>query len=267
VYLSTPDHKEIGSVLKAKYTKDFKEKLNNLGREEVLEYLKSGKVNINGYDIFEGQLKIAKQFNQKYASNEGLGCDSSLDMSVMLDMVIDDNLKQKGMAREIVNKVQKLRKSAGLNIDDHVEIFYKVSQVGLLTSVVNENLDTIRASLKTAFLCADSHHQPQFIKIAETEYANPENESELITLTICSPNVSFDFVKLTAKYGHLNTEKVNFVNDVKSFVYAHSQEALRKKVDTGAGKLRFRLNDQDVELTLREDFYYSALDLSKRSTD
>lgn len=29
------------------------------------------------------------------------------------------------MAREIVNKVQRLRKEAGLSIDDHVEIFYE----------------------------------------------------------------------------------------------------------------------------------------------
>jgi hypothetical protein len=51
LYLSTPDHKEIGSVLKAKYTKDFKERLNNLTREEIQEYLKAGKVTVNGVEI------------------------------------------------------------------------------------------------------------------------------------------------------------------------------------------------------------------------
>jgi isoleucyl-tRNA synthetase len=45
-------------------------------------------------------------------------------MSVMLDLVIDEKLKQMGITREIVNKVQKLRKAAGLNIEDQVEIFY-----------------------------------------------------------------------------------------------------------------------------------------------
>ena len=50
-YLSTPDHREIGSILKNKYTKEFKEKLNNLGREEILEYLKNGKVTILGQEI------------------------------------------------------------------------------------------------------------------------------------------------------------------------------------------------------------------------
>lgn len=50
-YLSTPDHKEIGQALKNKYTKDLKEKLNNLNREEILEYLKNGKVTINGVEL------------------------------------------------------------------------------------------------------------------------------------------------------------------------------------------------------------------------
>lgn len=195
VYLSTPDHREIGSQLKAKYTKEFKEKLNNLGREEIVEYLKNGKVTINGVEIQDGWLKIAKQFNEKYAKSEGLGVDSSLDTSVMLDITLDDNLRKKGQAREIVNKVQKLRKAVGLNIDDHVEVFYSVESAAL-ESVVSENLDTIRSSLRTAFLSAATYKQSHFVKVAETEYANPENEKETVKLYICSPSVSFDNARL-----------------------------------------------------------------------
>ena len=194
-YLSEPDHKEMGSVLKNKYTKELKEKLNKLPRADIVEYLKNGKITINGVEILEGWLKISKQFNQKYLKDEKIGVDSSLDISVMLDMVLDDNLKQKGMAREIVNKVQKLRKAAGLNIDDHVEIFYHAG-AGTMTKVVEDNLETIRSTLKCAFLDAGSSYQSHFVKIAETEYANPENEAETVKLTICVPNVSFDNEKL-----------------------------------------------------------------------
>jgi isoleucyl-tRNA synthetase len=35
LYLSQPDHKEIGGALKNKYTKDLKEKLGNLSRTEI----------------------------------------------------------------------------------------------------------------------------------------------------------------------------------------------------------------------------------------
>ena len=261
VYLSQPEHKEIGSVLKNKYTKELKEKLNNLDRESIHEYLKNGKVTIMGVEVQEGWLQISKKFNEKYAKDESLGVDSSLDMSVMLDMVLDDKLKQKGMAREIVNKVQKLRKAVGLNIDDQVEVFYRVTKkdgASVLSQVVSDNADAISTSLRTPFFQADAHLQPHFVKIAETDYVNPENESDVVHLIICSPNVSFNSDKLQAKYGHLNTDKVNFVNDLKSYVTAFSLEALRKRVEANGGKLKFKLNDTEVELTLREDFYFSA---------
>ena len=55
----------------------------------------------------------------------------------MINVVLDEKLKQMGMAREIVNKVQKLRKQAKLNIDDVVEIFYSQPEQGTgLASVI-----------------------------------------------------------------------------------------------------------------------------------
>lgn len=44
------------------------------------------------------------------------------------------------VAREIVNSVQRLRKAAGLNIEDQVEIFYEVvnSDNSKFMSVLNE---------------------------------------------------------------------------------------------------------------------------------
>lgn len=56
----------MGSVLKNLYTKTFKEKLANLSREEIITYLREGKININGIDIQEGWLKISKQFKDQY---------------------------------------------------------------------------------------------------------------------------------------------------------------------------------------------------------
>lgn len=109
-YLTEPDHKLIGQALKAKYNKVLKERLHKLTRSEVLEYLKNGKVTIEGVEVQEGWLKISKQFNEKYQKMADLGVDSNIDTSIMLDLVIDEKLMKMGMTREIVNRVQKLRK-------------------------------------------------------------------------------------------------------------------------------------------------------------
>lgn len=44
--------------------------------------------------------------------------------SVMLDIVQTDELKNIGLAREITNRIQRLRKTSGISIDDQIEIFY-----------------------------------------------------------------------------------------------------------------------------------------------
>ncbi len=40
------------------------------------------------------------------------------DVMAVLDMRQDDNLRDAGLAREVVNRVQKLRKKAGLQVRD-----------------------------------------------------------------------------------------------------------------------------------------------------
>jgi len=105
VYKTDPDHKEMGQALKKAYTKQLKEKVGNLSREQVLEYLKNGTLMLEGVEIKAGWLKITKEFNDKYKADTKYGVDSNLENSVMLDMVKDDKLIMMGVSREIVNKV------------------------------------------------------------------------------------------------------------------------------------------------------------------
>lgn len=141
-YECQPENKLLGSTFGKGYSGEFKKKCeNNLTREEIIEYLTNKKITIMGKQIEEGWLKISKKFKKQYVDDAKIGVDSSLDISVMLDVVLDENLKRKGQAREIVNKIQKLRKTAGLNIDDQVEIYYEEpTDSNSLHSVVNENI-------------------------------------------------------------------------------------------------------------------------------
>jgi isoleucyl-tRNA synthetase len=60
---------------------------------------------------------IAEEVNVKTTEN-----DQSLESEVLLDKVITPELRQEGLAREIVRYVQSARKKAGLNIDDRIEL-------------------------------------------------------------------------------------------------------------------------------------------------
>ena len=49
------------------------------------------------------------------------------DILVMLDTTPDKEMLEEGVAREVINRVQKLRKSAGLKVDDKVTMYYTVT--------------------------------------------------------------------------------------------------------------------------------------------
>ena len=68
--------------------------------------------------IEQDWLKVEKKFNDKYSKSEEYACASNMTSSVLLRTTLDDNLLQMGQAREITNRIQKLRKAVGISIDD-----------------------------------------------------------------------------------------------------------------------------------------------------
>jgi len=49
-------------------------------------------------------------------------------LSVLLDVLQNEELKVRGFAREIVTRVQKLKKKAKINVEDPILIFYKFGE-------------------------------------------------------------------------------------------------------------------------------------------
>ncbi len=56
---------------------------------------------------------------------EGWVLEREVGWSVALDLEISDELRQEGFAREIVNKVQFMRKKAGFGITDRIEVYFQ----------------------------------------------------------------------------------------------------------------------------------------------
>ena len=72
------------------------------------------------------------------------GClvSSEGGVTVALDVVLDDALKAEGLSRELVNRVQNLRKDAGLEITDRISL--AVCAEGEVRRALESNLDYIR---------------------------------------------------------------------------------------------------------------------------
>jgi isoleucyl-tRNA synthetase len=83
---------------------------------------------------------------------EGLAVAADKGVTVAVDAVITPQLKAEGLAREVVRRVQTMRKDADFNIEDRITTWYAVE--GELADVVVEWGDYIRAETLSAELVA-----------------------------------------------------------------------------------------------------------------
>ena len=75
------------------------------------------------------------------AQKEGFTSISDRGLTVVLDTTLNDQLIEEGFVREIVSKLQSMRKDAGFNVVDHIEVYHQGSQK--IAQVLRDNEQSI----------------------------------------------------------------------------------------------------------------------------
>jgi isoleucyl-tRNA synthetase len=88
------------------------------------EYQATGKLVIDGIPLGAGDLVVQRGLKDGGDKNQEFNTDN--DVIVILGMELDEELLQQGLAREVINRVQQLRKKAGLVPTDDVGMEYRV---------------------------------------------------------------------------------------------------------------------------------------------
>jgi isoleucyl-tRNA synthetase len=86
---------------------------------------------------------------------------------MILDIVQDEAMRQEGVAREVMNRVQKLRKKAGIHPSDPIEVFYKVDQATEVGKVIQKMGDFISKTTNVGLAPLDQLPQLSVQIIAE----------------------------------------------------------------------------------------------------
>lgn len=123
-YSVTADWPVLGKKLKKDMAK-VKKALPGITSDQVKEYQSSGKLLVDGIELVEGDLVVRRGVKEDGKSKTS---ETNTDNEVLtiLDCAIYPELKSEGIAREIINRVQRLRKKAGLVPTDDVKMEYKV---------------------------------------------------------------------------------------------------------------------------------------------
>ena len=128
-----PNFKEAGKVLGSRM-KDFVLFLNNLSDSEVRSI-------VNGNSItFEGMTIGNELLDVKIASKDGMKVSMENNNFIILNTTLNDDLIREGIAREIVSKVQNLRKEKDFDIENRIILYYN----GSLDDVLDEFGDYIK---------------------------------------------------------------------------------------------------------------------------
>ena len=115
-----PNFKNAGSIFGSKI-KDFSNYLSNLSEKEIIS-IQNGESK-----YFEDILINNDLIDVRISAKEGFNVASINNNFIILNTTITEDLLNEGLAREVVSKVQNLRKTLGFDVENRINIYYDAS--------------------------------------------------------------------------------------------------------------------------------------------
>jgi len=135
-----PNFKALGPKY-GKLMKQIAAEVGKMGQKEITELESAGTFSITiedqKIDLTADDVEIASK------DIPGWSVASEGGITVALDLTITDELRQEGLARELVNRIQNIRKDKGLEVTDRISL--AIQDVAEINEAVTNNLKYICA--------------------------------------------------------------------------------------------------------------------------
>jgi len=117
------------AVLGKKLRKDLgrvKAALPSVSSDDIYSYVQTGELTVDGIQLVAGDLSVQRyiELPEPVEGQAQFATNTDNDVVVRLDVQAHADLQSEWLARELVNRIQKLRKRAGLQATDDVDVFY-----------------------------------------------------------------------------------------------------------------------------------------------
>jgi isoleucyl-tRNA synthetase len=114
-----PNLKTLGPKLK-EGAAEVSHLLEKVDGDELARHLRTkGRVRLGGFDLFEEDVVISERQKSGYAY-ASIG-----EVHVYVSLGVDKRLKIEGLAREVIRRIQHMRKEMGLEFEDAIEIEFR----------------------------------------------------------------------------------------------------------------------------------------------
>ena len=154
-YSFKPQLKTVGPKF-GKYLGKIRETLSNINGNEAMDELnKNGVLKI---DVGSETIELEKDdLLISAAQVEGYASESDFGITVVLDTHLTDELIEEGFVREIISKIQTMRKDSGFEVMDNIALF--VYGNDKIVSVVLKNADEIKEDVLCKQIITDKEHE------------------------------------------------------------------------------------------------------------
>jgi len=239
------EHKKFKKAFKKEFNDNFYGKLGSLSSDQIKEYMVTNKIVVEGVEIVEGDLTPTKQLREEYQKHEKFAGNTDREYCVLLDKTSTEEIEMSYTSREFLGRIQKLRKEAGLKLDDDIEIFY-LAETEFLEKALNHHIDELKKTVMKPLI--DGKLKPAcYPEVASTEFKLGKETGKIY---ICKPSISFQKDRVNAKY-----PDAAFVAGFELLFETFGAEYLKLIAEANGGVFKTKLDGQDIELKLGEDFH------------
>lgn len=252
-----PDFSVLGKRL-GKSMRVVAEAVKAMSQEDILSFEKAGEITIATHCLKLTDIKIVRGFKlPDGVTEEQMDAAGDGDVLVILDLRPDGSLFEAGFAREVVNRIQKLRKKSALEPTDMVEVYFK--SLDKDTSVSAQMLKSQETYIKEALgspLLNFSMIPKHAVIIAEETYQNISNCDFKITLSRTA--LAFNEKAILELYS--GNEK--YAQGLQIYLLSRDHTNLKSEFQLGNGKIKVDCieNHPAVDVVMGEHVFLTVGD-------
>ncbi|CAN1224836.1 Isoleucine--tRNA ligase, cytoplasmic [Linum perenne] len=246
------------SVLGKRLGKDMgvvAKEIKSMSQKDILEFEKAGELNIKSHILKLTDIKVLREFRcPDGLTDKDIDAAGDGDVLVILDLRPDESLFDAGLAREVVNRIQKLRKKIALEPTDAVEVYIDSldDNKPSLERALNSQELYIRNAIGSPLLPSTlipSHA----VVIGEESFHGISGLS--FTIYLARPALVFKSDACAELYGG----NARFAQMLQVYLLSRDHSNLKLEFQQGNGKIRVDSieNLPAVELTLEKHVYLS----------
>ncbi|KAF2976906.1 hypothetical protein EK904_005378, partial [Melospiza melodia maxima] len=179
-----PEHTVLGRRLKGAF-KAVMAAIKELSSEQLERFQETGSIVVEGHELHGEDLRLMYQMTEGSAQFEA---HSDAQVLVLLDVTPDQSMVDEGVAREVINRIQKLRKKRNLVPTDEITVYYRALPEGeYLDTVIQQHAEFIFATIKADLKPYPVPTSREVLIQETTQLKGSELEITLVRGGVCQP--------------------------------------------------------------------------------